>query len=73
MTVTNAQNEKTLQVDDVNELLNSYIQSLQSTVVMTNPKGSNYSSELQGFINTVCEGIDKTAKLRQRLADEQYE
>ena len=40
---------------------------------MTNPKGSNYSSELQGFINTVCEGIDKTAKLRQRLADEQYE
>ena len=49
------------------------MQSLQTIVVMANPKASNYSSELQGFISSTCSGIEKTAKLRQRLADEELE
>ena len=73
MQVTNAQNSKNLKCEDVDEMLQAYLRSLQSTIVRTTKSNANYSSELQAFVANTCLGIEKSAKLRQKLLDEQVE
>ena len=36
-------------------------------------KGTGLSAEMQAFVSSCCDGIHNSAKLRQRLLDEQIE
>ena len=71
MRVINAQNDKSLAPADIDVLLNSYLNSLQSLVVQGNPRTIN--PDLQNFVAKALKGIKHSAALRQRLLDEQIE
>ena len=71
--MTNAQNAKNLTPQDIDVMLHAYLDSLQTTIVRATKSNSNYTPDLQAFVANACLGIEKSAKLRQRLLDEQIE
>jgi len=59
--------------EQVNMLLQSYIKSLQSTIVLAKGPQCAYTENLKQFVDKCCVGIEKSSKLRQRLLDDQIE
>jgi len=54
-------------------LLKSYLDSLDKTILHTNPKTIGLPQEIQTFVQESLQGIAKSAKLRQKLLDEKTE
>lgn len=70
---TEAQQENKMNHLEVDQLLNTYLEQLQSTIVLANGKSSSYTDDLKGFVDNCCVGITKASKQRQRLLEEQVE